>query len=66
MLSAGVSSSNEVPYIFLDVSPKRAVGATSPFCLQLSFGAFAADTEEFWTSCQIKSGLLSLLVCCVQ
>ena len=41
--------------ISLHASPERAVDVTAPFCSHLSFGAFAIDTDESWTSDQTKS-----------
>ena len=55
--SLAVPALNVVSWIFLDASPKWTVGVTAPFCLHLSFGAFAADTQESWTSDQIQSEL---------
>ena len=56
--SLGVLALNVVPWIFHVSSPVRAVGVTAPFCLHLSIRAFAAYTQQSWTSGQVQSELL--------
>ena len=40
--------------------PSRAVGVTAPFCLHLSIRAFAAYTQQSWTSGQVQSAWYSV------
>ena len=45
----------KIDAISLAYLPSRAVGVTAPFGLHLSIRAFAAYTQQSWTSGQVQS-----------